>query len=354
MNYFGLAVLVITVLWLVLFFIERRTLWIGGLLLIWLGVGIPYLIVSLENVHQGFAIMIAVILIGVIILAFPFYLLSFILMLIMSGVRLIKREGKRFRNFLSLALGLFLIIWLVLSFYFLMNIEQAVLLFIVGCITLTVYYFFGMLLVFALSSILNRVPMPFKTYDYIIVLGSGLIGDKVPPLLASRIQKGLDCFKRYHTQKRPVKVVFTGGRGRDEEIPEGVAMAKYAKAHGLEEAHMIIEDKAVDTYENMLFSKQLIDQDHEDSGRQGAYHILTVTNNFHVFRALLWAKKVGVKSDGRGVKTRFYFWLNALIREFIGVLYMQRMTHIVILGVGYVIILFLALINYFYVLPFIS
>lgn len=349
MNVIGLFILFITIVWIGLFIFERRTLWIGAMSLIWLGIFIPYMIVSIEFVNRGLAYVIAIILVGIPVISFPFYLISFISLLIMSGVRLIKREGRRFKNFLSVAFGVFLVMWLILSPIFIINVEHPVSFFIISCISVSVYYFFGMMLLFAISSILNRIPIPFKKYDYIIVLGSGLIGDQVPPLLASRINKGIECFNRYHTAKRPVKVIFTGGQGSDEKLPEGVAMAKYAMEQGLAEEHIIIEDEAINTYENILYSKRLIDADRQQNERGKFFNILTVTNNFHVFRALLWAKKVGVKSDGIGSKTKFYFWLNALIREFIGVMYMQKKPQMIVLSILYAIVLFITLVTHYFV-----
>src|SRR5699024_12275747 len=99
-------------------------------------------------------------------------------------------------------------------------------------IIFVVYYFIAILLIFFLYSLLNWIPIPWKSYDYIIVLGSGLIGDKVPPLLASRIDKGIELFERYQSSDHPIKIIFTGGKGNDELLSEGEAMAKYALEKG--------------------------------------------------------------------------------------------------------------------------
>src|SRR5699024_11827839 len=124
-----------------------------------------------------------------------------------SGIQLIKREGKKLRNFLSIVLGIFFIVWAITSALFTVSAEMhPVWLEIYLLIKFSVYYFFGMLLLFAVSSLLNRIPVPFKTYDYIIVLGSGLIGDKVPPLLANRIDKGIELFHRFHTRSEERRV----------------------------------------------------------------------------------------------------------------------------------------------------
>ena len=335
----GAIVISLTIIFFLLFFLERRTLIIGGVFLSWAIVATSVLILTVESYEAHLAIIMALIVFGPFVLLFPFYFVSFIILLITSGMRLIKREGKKLRNFLSIALGVFFVVWAIVSpfFSFAMGVHP-VLMELYMVITFGVYYFIAMLLLFVLSSLLNWIPIPWKSYDYIIVLGSGLIGDKVPPLLASRIDKGIELFERYQSSDHPVKIIFTGGKGNDELLSEGEAMAKYALEKGLKKEDMIIENKAVNTYENLLFSKRLIEEDVSSNHLSEKYRAITVTNNFHVFRALLWARKVKLKSDGAGAKTKFYFWLNALIREFIGVLYMQRKYHISIILAGIVFI----------------
>lgn len=205
---------------------------------------------------------------------------------------------------------------------------------------------------FAVAALLNRFRNPFKTYDYIIVLGSGLIGERVPPLLASRIDKGIELFHTFHGPDHSVKLIFTGGQGSDELVAEGIAMARYAETKGIDSSHIIIEDKSINTFENLSFSKKLIDKDWKELQKPSSPNIITVTNNFHVFRSLLWARKVGVKCEGAGAKTKFYFWLNALIREFIGVLYMHRKFHLISFGLIFILAIIMYITTKFYVLPF--
>ncbi|MEJ8778644.1 YdcF family protein [Pseudogracilibacillus sp. ICA-222130] len=339
-------------LFLIFFMIERRTVWIGFFFLMLTGYLLTLTIVYLEFFHQKIVLTIVVILVALIILLIPLYVLSFIIAFITSGIRLIKREGRKLHNFLSLTFGLFIIAW-VIAINFISIPEELPFLYSVSfLVSTTITYMMVVMISFAIAALLNQFRNPWKTYDYIIVLGSGIIGDRVPPLLASRIDKGIALFHTFHTQDHPVKLIFTGGQGGDELLPEGVAMAKYAQEKGIEEAHIIIEDKAVNTYENLLFSKQLIDQDLEKENKPNKPNILTVTNNFHVFRSLLWAKKVGVRCDGAGSKTKFYFWINALIREFIGVLYMQRTFHIAMFILIFITAIVVYIMTKFYVLPF--
>ena len=344
----GILVLLITILLGFMFVFERRTMLLGGVFLSWAILVIIFLIITLETYETHIALIVAVITLAPVVVLFPFYFASFIVLLLSSGLRLIKREGKKLRNFLSLTLGIFCMTWVIISLY--MPIPEGahpVWMGIYRVVTFGVYYFFVALLIFVVSSLLNRIPIPFKTYDYIIVLGSGLIGEKVSPLLAARIDKGIQLFHRFHTATHPVKVIFTGGQGNDETLAEGDAMANYAMEKGMKKKDIIIEDKAVNTYENLLFSKQLIEENVLNKGSTATYNIITVTNNFHVFRALLWARKVRLKSDGAGAKTKFYFWLNALIREFIGVLYMQKKYHLSLILLGVVFIILITSLDYF-------
>ena len=46
------------------------------------------------------------------------------------------------------------------------------------------------------------------------------------------------------------------------------------------------------------------------------------SNNYHIFRAALYAKKAGLRANGVGSYTRFYFLPNAIIREFAGIFVM--------------------------------
>src|SRR5699024_3697413 len=119
-------------------------------------------------------------------------------------------------NFLSLGLGMFLIVWAVSSPFITGPEEYPVWRGLYGYLTFCVYYFFFLMLSFAISSRLNRIRLTARPYDYIIVLGSGLIGDQVTPLLASRIDKGIELFRKHHSKNSSAVLIFTGGQGADE------------------------------------------------------------------------------------------------------------------------------------------
>ena len=175
-------------------------------------------------------------------------------------------------------------------------------------------------MLYTTSSFVNLVNLFPGKLDYVLVLGAGLIGDKVTPLLASRIEKGLAIY-----QKHPgSKLIMSGGQGPDELMAEGQAMANYALEQGIPVEDIVIENQSTNTEENLRFSYALM--------KPGSRFAL-VTNYYHVFRALLLARKLKIKCIGYGARTKFYFSLNAFIREFVGYLVMTKKAHLLFLGI---------------------
>lgn len=352
MNLTLLLLIIPIMIFLLLFAFRRRTMWIGLFFILSVVSSFTLMFMYLEPDYHEKLFVLLIIPAAFAIVLIPFYVLSFAIALIGSGLQLMKREGRRLRNFLSLVLGMFILVWPVVISFISVDETQPLLFSLVFFLTTLVSYFYFLMICFGIAALFNQFRNPFKSYHYIIVLGSGLIGERVPPLLASRIDKGIQLFQKHNSKVHPVKIVFTGGQGSDEAIAEGVAMAKYARENGLEEEHIIIEDKAVNTYENLLFSKRLIEEDRALHDKDKKTNIILTTNNFHVFRSLLWARKVGMKCDGAGSKTKFYFWLNALIREFIGVLYMHRRFHLFMLVFLTIVSISMFFLNKYAVLPF--
>lgn len=59
--------------------------------------------------------------------------------------------------------------------------------------------------------------------------------------------------------------------------------------------------------------------------------IIFSTTNYHVFRSGVIASNEGIDCEGIGSKTKWYFYTNALIREFIANLVEERRNHLVLL-----------------------
>ena len=64
----------------------------------------------------------------------------------------------------------------------------------------------------------------------------------------------------------------------------------------------------------MLFSQKIIQRMNPDG------KALFATTNYHVFRSGLWANQAGLRAEGIGEKTKWWFWPNAFMRECAGLM----------------------------------
>ena len=140
--------------------------------------------------------------------------------------------------------------------------------------------------------------------DYIVVLGAQVRGERITKSLAKRLDAAYD----YLIENEDTKVICTGGQGTGEDISEAFAEKRYLMEKGIAEDRIIMEDKSTSTYENLKFTLEIIgDKDAK---------IAIVTNNFHVYRAVLLGKYVGFKNvDGIAGDSDNRLLLNYMVRE---------------------------------------
>ena len=319
---------------LFIYFKDPRTLLLGLSFLTFLvTAGISFLIITIRYIHtNGQTFWSALLLIIIFILAVLLALSPTILIIvfIFNGLRLLKREGRSLKNFMLLALGILLFLYPIIGNTYLDTFsDQPLMLYFYYLGTLIIFYLFIMTIAYTISSFLNLFHWKKQDVDYVVVLGSGLIGDTVPPLLASRIN--------IYKSNQNCKLIFSGGQGPDERISEGHAMALYAEEKGISADDIIIENKGRNTRENILFSKELM-----TNGSRFAI----ISNYYHLFRALLLAKELEIPCIGFDAKTRLYFTLNAYIRELVGYLYLKRKLHITLLSILVILLTIFIIILY--------
>ena len=163
--------------------------------------------------------------------------------------------------------------------------------------------------------------------DYIIILGCGIRRDgSLTPLLKARVDAALD-FEKEQFDKTGKHAIFvpSGGQGDDEIISESQAMTNYLISQGVDRERILMEDKSVNTLENMKFSKEII-MKHTDDFEN--CKIAFATTNYHVFRGYIYAQKNGFVAKGISAKTKRYFYPNAFLREFIGLLVDRKFVNL--------------------------
>ncbi|MCP3755627.1 YdcF family protein [Streptomyces sp. TBY4] len=198
---------------------------------------------------------------------------------------------------------------------------------VVGVVLLAGYVSFLFLCFLAYAFLYGRIKV-HGDVDFVVMLGSGLIGgDRVPPLLASRLRKGRAIHDAQIARGGRVPLLLTsGGKGSDEKLAEARAMADWLIAEGVPAEHVRLEDRSRTTEENLLYSRTIMEA--EDP----AYRCVVVTNNFHAFRAAMMARKAGVNGQVLGSPTAAYFWPSATIREFVAVFWEHKAVNLGICG----------------------
>lgn len=243
----------------------------------------------------------------------PLVTLTLAVFLIANGVTMIRREGHSPANLLSLLAGLGIFGFVVLIVLTNATHSEPLLGFTL-VVTGSLAYLSFVFTCYLLYSILYGRIRHRGDVDFVVVLGSRLFGSKVPPLLASRLDRGRAAFDAATATGRTPEMITSGGRGPDEDVAEARAMADYLIARGVPENRIIVEDRSRTTLENLTLSKAIMEQ------RNPGYRCVVVTNNFHAFRAALTAREAGVNGQVIGSRTAFYFWPSATLREFAAIL----------------------------------
>lgn len=132
--------------------------------------------------------------------------------------------------------------------------------------------------------------------DAVIVLGAGIRGERVSLLLALRLDKAVEYYRR-----NPVPVIVSGGQGIQEDITEALAMERYLVERGVPQSAIIKEDKATSTYENLLHSKKIL-----DGMLTVPCKTAVITNDFHIFRTASLAKGLGLDVSHYHANTVWY------------------------------------------------
>ena len=164
---------------------------------------------------------------------------------------------------------------------------------------------------------------PAHAADYLVILGCGLRPDGTPcPLLAGRIDAALAFDAERQAAGDPgATFVPSGGQGPDEPQSEATSMAAYLREKGIPDERIALEDRSTTTRENMRFSREAIEA--HAGADAGEKSVVFATTNYHVFRGYVCAHEAGMRVEGVSSRTRAYFWPNAFLREFAGLLVAQ-------------------------------
>ena len=282
------------------------------------------------------------------------------ILITVSNISLMRREGRNWRNMLGTFLGVGLCLltlfphalgeylqWSPNAIVDVHNEKSAWLyieIFTESFVSAIVTYLECILLGTVIFGIKAARHTPAYDKDYMLILGCQIREDgTLTPLLRSRADRALE-FARTQKEKTGKELVFvpSGGQGPDEVMAEADAIKAYLLSVGVPEDRVLAENTSVNTEENIRNSMRLI---REHSGQKDP-KVAFSTTNYHVFRAGLIAHEQGESLEGIGSPTKRYFWLNAFIREFIATLVSERKKHLAVVALLTAVIIGMVIVKY--------
>lgn len=265
-------------------------------------------------------------------ITFPF-ILTFAIAMTVSNIALLRHERVRFQNVLGILISILMVGGVLLAFVvfnadFSGSEREYHIFLTVQNVYCTAYTYFECMLIGAIiCGIKAANHEPAGIFDYIIILGCGFRKDgTLPPLLQGRVDRAIRFWKEQQEKYgNTATLIPSGGQGPNEVMAEAEAMHRYLTSKKIPEEYILPENQSRNTYQNMEFSKNLIEK-----SNPGA-RVVFSTTNYHVFRSGIWASLAGLRAEGIGSDTKWWFWPNAFMRECIGLLANRWKQEIVLL-----------------------
>lgn len=141
--------------------------------------------------------------------------------------------------------------------------------------------------------------------DCVIVLGCQVKGETPTSMLCDRLNAALELLR----SSESTLCVVSGGKGNGEAISEAEAMRRYLLENGISDKRIIPEPGSHSTEENLRFSAALL----RERGFDG--RITIVTNEYHQYRAHIYAEREGLNVSHYSAATIPRLIPNSWVRE---------------------------------------
>lgn len=128
--------------------------------------------------------------------------------------------------------------------------------------------------------------------DCIIVLGAGVRSDGSPsPMLQDRLITGIELYENGVSDR-----LLMSGDHTQKEYDEVNIMKSYAVDKGIPSEHVFMDHAGISTYDSIYRAKEIFQAD----------KIVIVTQEYHLYRALHIAEKLGIEAYGVSADVRTY------------------------------------------------
>lgn len=178
--------------------------------------------------------------------------------------------------------------------------------------TCLVWLFIAYAVTITIAMIISSLIKP-KANATAITLGIKTDADGPSPLLMGRIM----ATKTYLDKTPSACAILTGGKCKRDYTAEAQCMYDTLITLGADSNKLIVEDEALSTYENLLFSNRIIKE------RNKVKNLAIVSDSFHHLRARLIAKKIGITAHIGAVnsKSPFLYIPTYYVREWVALPY---------------------------------
>ncbi len=133
-----------------------------------------------------------------------------------------------------------------------------------------------------------------NNFDCVLVLGAGVWGNTPSHLLEERLNKGLEVYKTGCTDR----ILMTGDHGRTE-YDEVNVMKDFAVEKGAVAEEVFMDHAGFSTYESMYRAKEVFQVE----------KVIIVTQEYHLYRAIYNARKLGLDAYGVAADGQYNFSL---------------------------------------------
>lgn len=239
-------------------------------------------------------------------------LIIFAVLIILIYISPLYKSKINIGNIFGILLGIVLLLLAIFQNEIKMFYQTPIGKIVINIISLTAVLFF--ILFFAtLFKIIKNSRSTAKNENTVIVLGCRVKGSIPSKALVKRCLVARD----YMTKNKNAIAILSGGQGADEDISEAECMERILTSYGIEKERLIKEEKSTSTYENMLFSKQIINELNLSKS------IAIATSEYHMLRAKMYARKVGFVSSSLPAKSIPILRVAYFTREVFGIWYMK-------------------------------
>lgn len=145
-------------------------------------------------------------------------------------------------------------------------------------------------LIGALSILNGCYTLKPKKADCIIILGCKVDKNVPSPFLVKRLDEAIRLYRKGYSKY----IIASGGQGGGESITEADAMRNYLISKGISPNVIFQDNTSTSTMTNLINSKEIMEA-------KGFKTALIVSNKYHLKRAYLMAKKLGIEASYSGV-----------------------------------------------------